>query len=161
MVQIKCSSQRNTLTGRISRILLAFGCFLAVTLSFQVASFSMATSALAAPIGNAQLATSGIGNQIEGQAKKIQGEVQKNLGNATNQADGFGKQVQGKVKQDLGTAQRSAGNAASQAQGATRQAQGKVQSDVGRTQDAVDKAGDRIEDTNRGVVDAVKDFFGK
>ncbi len=161
MIQTKCSSQPKTLTGRIRKMFLALGFFLAVTLSFQVTSFSTSASVFAAPMGNIQLATSGIGNQIEGQAKTIQGEVQKNLGNATNQLDGFGKEVQGKVQTDVGAVQREAGKAAAHAQGATRQAQGKVQSDVGKAQDAIDKAGDRIEDTNRGVVDAVKDFFGK
>jgi uncharacterized protein YjbJ (UPF0337 family) len=158
---MKRSFKLNALARQISKLLLTFGCLLTLIFNYPVHSLLRVAPAFSAPLAYSQIATSGLGNKIEGQAKRIQGEVKQSLGSATNEVDGLGKQIQGKVQQDVGRSQRAVGTTHSQVQGAARQVQGKVQKNVGTTQDAIDKAGDRLEDTNRGVVDAVKDFFGK
>jgi len=158
---MKRSFKLNALARQISKLLLTFGCFLTLIFSYQIHPSLRVAPAFSAPLTYSQIAAAGMGNQLEGQAKEIQGKVKQSLGSATNQADGLGKQIQGKVQQDVGRSQRAVDTSTSQVQGAARQVQGKAQRNIGKTQDAIDKAGDRLEDTNRGVVGAVKDFFGK
>jgi uncharacterized protein YjbJ (UPF0337 family) len=87
----------------------------------------------------------GTSDQLEGAVQKTVGKTKRGISRVTgNSGDSLG----GKLN-----------NVADRLEGSADELKGQMKRDIGRAKGAAADAGDEVEDTTKGVVESVKDFF--
>jgi uncharacterized protein YjbJ (UPF0337 family) len=72
---------------------------------------------------------------------------------------GTSDQLEGTVQKTVGKTKRGLSQAADRLDGSADELKGQMKRDIGRAKGAAANAGDEVEDTTKGVVESVKDFF--